>query len=187
MKKALSIIAIVVVIVAAAVFLALKDSKPTETNNLFSVPQGNQLLSNMQKAGLPPLGAEGNALHIHQHLDITVNGQAIAVPPELGVGTTFISPLHTHGADGILHVESPEIKDFMLGQFFDQWGIGLTDSCLGNYCADDSNKLLVAVNGEIISNPREHILKSHDQIHILYGAKTMEPQLIKEYAFAPGQ
>jgi hypothetical protein len=32
------------------------------------------------------------------------------------------SPLHTHDTSGIIHVESPTVRSFTLGEFVDLWG-----------------------------------------------------------------
>ena len=59
---------------------------------------------------LPALAAEGTVLHIHQHLDVFDNGKRVTVPAGIGIGDTFISPLHTHDTSGVVHVESPTIR-----------------------------------------------------------------------------
>src|SRR6266545_856835 len=60
-------------------------------------------------AGLPMLGEEGSALHIHTHLDVIVDGKPVTVPAQIGIdeSTQKISPLHTHDTTGIIHIESP--------------------------------------------------------------------------------
>ena len=99
------------------------------------------LRERLQIIALPALTAEGNALHTHQHLDIFINGASVTVPANIGVNEfeRFISPLHTHDDTGIIHVESDEIRDFNLGQFFDVWGVGLSRECIGGYCARAGN------------------------------------------------
>jgi hypothetical protein len=44
------------------------------------------------------LGEEGNALHIHAHLDVIANGAPVPVPADIGVDDERhrISPLHSH-------------------------------------------------------------------------------------------
>src|SRR5581483_12030445 len=42
----------------------------------------------------------------------------------------FITELHTHEPDGIIHVESPVNRKFTLGEFFDVWGLRFTKDCL---------------------------------------------------------
>src|SRR5439155_474484 len=92
--------------------------------------------------------AGGLAEHIHSHLDIYVNGSPVTVPAAIGIvdpvpdpdegiaSATFIySPLHTHDASGIIHVEaSAPPLTMTLGQFFDVWQVRLGGGCLGATC-----------------------------------------------------
>jgi hypothetical protein len=77
--------------------------------------------------GLPALSVEGTTLHIHQHLDVFVNGKRVTVPAGIGIDELdgFISPLHTHDTSGVVHVESPAIRPFTLAEFFGVWGVPL--------------------------------------------------------------
>ena len=161
---------------------AATEADPVK-NDFSHVPTGGQLLGNLKKASLDALNAEGNVLHIHQHLDIIINGQQIAIPANIGVGGGFISPIHTHDGSGILHVESPVKKDFTLGQFFKEWNVDLSDKQIGNNVVDDARKLIVGVNGSTVENPSDYVLKEHDEIEIWYGKKDENPTLIKDYKF----
>lgn len=79
------------------------------------------------------------AFHIHIHLTLFVDGKARAVPAGVGVwpklqkqsglfGQFVVTQgecfdwLITRFADGLLHVESPVKRSFVLGEFFDVWG-----------------------------------------------------------------
>src|SRR5271166_3094569 len=68
--------------------------------------------------------AEGVTFHIHQHLALLDRGKAVGVPSDVGRPLTAncLYWLHTHSSDGLIHVESPTIRTFTLGQFFDVWG-----------------------------------------------------------------
>jgi len=75
--------------------------------------------------------------HIHVHVAVYVNGRMVRLPAGIGItkpalklttpsGTFYdvgshdcIYWLHTHVADGIIHVEAPAKAGFTLGQFFD--------------------------------------------------------------------
>ena len=48
-------------------------------------------------------------IHIHQHLDLLIDGKKQQVPKDIGISPTygFLTSLHTHSDDGIMHVESP--------------------------------------------------------------------------------
>ncbi|HET6945316.1 MAG TPA: hypothetical protein VFI01_08205 [Gaiellaceae bacterium] len=110
-------------------------------------------------AGLVPERHESFEHHVHAHLDVFLNGRLVRVPAGIGIdihdpavrvfptpdGTkayggisqcpkVCISPLHTHDDTGILHTESKSSVPNTLGQFFTEWGVVLTRTCVGGYC-----------------------------------------------------
>jgi hypothetical protein len=87
--------------------------------------------------GIQCLGHEQLAFHIHAHLTVFDHGVARSIPYGVGIeGPQSMSTpegifvgggrcfywLHTHAADGIVHIESPVVRTFTLGNFFDVWG-----------------------------------------------------------------
>jgi hypothetical protein len=91
---------------------------------------------------------EGTAVHIHQHLELYVDGRKVPVPAGIGINPAVgFAPLHTHDASGVIDVESPTVRTYTLGQFFAVWGVRFTPSCLGGYCAAGDRRLRVYVNG----------------------------------------
>jgi hypothetical protein len=140
--------------------------------------------------GLPALSAEGTAMHIHQHLDLFIDGVVASVPAGIGIneGANFISPIHVHDTTGIIHVESPKIETFTLGQFFDIWGVKFTQSCIGAYCADATHSLKIYVNGQpYTADPRTLALESHQEIAIVYGTPAESPATTpSSYVFPAG-
>jgi hypothetical protein len=136
------------------------------------------LKARLTAIGLDALGAEGQVVHIHQHLDIFVSGKPVELPAEIGIPPdgSFISPLHTHDTSGIIHVESPTVRDFTLGQFFDVWGVKLTSTCLGGYCNSGDATLAVYVNGhKVTQDPALIVLASHQEIVVTYGTPSQLP------------
>jgi hypothetical protein len=126
------------------------------------------LADRLQTLNLSALGQEGSVIHIHQHLDVYVNGKKVQVPALIGIDTTagFLTELHTHDTSGILHVESETKRDYVLGQFFGEWGVKLTSNCLGTYCGS----LKWWVDGKrMVGNPAQLILKAHQEIVIASG------------------
>jgi hypothetical protein len=118
--------------------------------------------------GLDALGAEGEVIHIHQHLDIYLNGKKVTVPALVGIDTAgqFLTQVHTHDTSGIVHVESPTHRTFRLGLFFGEWGVKLTRSCLSSYCGG----LKWWVNGtKMTGDPAQLVLKSHQEIVLAVG------------------
>jgi len=88
------------------------------------------------QAGLTPEPAEQLAYHVHAHLDVYVNGKPVAVPALIGINdSAYLTELHTHDPSGIIHVESESAdKHYTLGTFFAEWGIFLSNRCVGAYC-----------------------------------------------------
>jgi hypothetical protein len=125
-------------------------------------------------AGLPMLGAEGTALHIHAHLDVFVNGSPVPVAALVGIDEAAqkISPLHTHDTTGVIHIESPDAKaTFTLGQFFTEWQVPLSASQLGGLNADSTHQLKEYVNGKVRDgDPASLQLAAHDEIALVYGS-----------------
>jgi hypothetical protein len=146
------------------------------------------LAARLRAHHLPALSAEGTTLHIHAHLDVYVNGRHVLVPAAIGIGSTFISPVHTHDTTGVIHVESPTVETFRLGQFFDAWGVRLSSTCIGGYCDRGAARLYAHVDGKPYrGNPASIVLREHEEIALAYGAGAELPRPVPStYHFAPG-
>lgn len=144
----------------------------------------------LKALGLPALAREGTVLHIHQHLDLYVHGRRVIVPAGIGIQEAqgFISPLHTHDESGVIHVESPDVRTFTLGQFFAVWGLRLTPRCLGGYCATGASRIRVFVDGRHLSgDPRLLPLAAHEEILVAFGTRAQLPRpLPARYDFPAG-
>lgn len=148
------------------------------------------LAARLSQIGLPKLATEGSAMHIHQHLDLFVDGKQIAVPDDIGVGpyNSYISQIHTHDPIGIIHVESPTIEKFTLGQFFDVWGVKFTATDLGGNHAEGDKYLKVFSNGKLYEgDPRKLELTPYEEIVVAYGTDAQLPKTIPStYTFPSG-
>jgi hypothetical protein len=151
-------------------------------------PEVAHLRQRLNATGLPALKQEGNKQHTHQELVVGVDGRQIPVPPDIGLSQKplIISPLHTHDASGVIHVESPTKERFTLGQFFDVWGVKLTSECIGGECASGASALSVFVNGKPFhGDPRDVPLLEHEVITLLLGTKAQLPaQIPSHFPFA---
>ncbi len=175
-----------------------KTTGASSTNTLPGLQTGSlpwntsiqYLKDRLTAINLPALSQEGTALHIHQHLDITINKETVVIPAGIGINETarFISPIHVHDTTGIVHVESPTIQTFTLGQFFDIWGVQLTPTCIGGYCASETENLHFYINGKLYQgNPRDIELAAHQEIYIFYGLANDLPSTIPStYQFPEG-
>jgi hypothetical protein len=130
------------------------------------------LTDRVEAVGIPFSATEGGAVHIHPTLSIVVDGEPVAVPTDIGISPAFggLAALHTHDEVGTIHVESPIVRDYSLGEFFDVWGVRLTRRCLGGYCTGRNKQLRAFVDGKPIrSNPRAIELADKQQILLVYG------------------
>ena len=125
--------------------------------------------------------------HIHSHLDIFVNGENYTVPALIGITNNCFYWLHTHDQSGIIHIESPDKRDFNLGQFFDLWNKKFVINSDLNYTVTDSMNLTAYVNGTMIKNGtniRDIVLHPHDEIALIYGKSPNN--IPKTFVFPPG-
>ena len=130
----------------------------------------DQLQLRLRRIGLPALQAEGQVLHIHQHLDLFVDGRKVTVPANVGIDPSgaFISDLHTHDTTGIIHVESPTEQQFTLGQFFAVWAVPLSATQIGSLKGE---RVRTWVDGKPVNaDPTGIILAAHQEIVLAYGA-----------------
>jgi hypothetical protein len=141
----IGVIAAIVIVIAIAVFGG--SAKPVRVD--FAQMPGLQtgpppwnngsgvLQDKLSFVQLTPLAQEALAFHIHMHLDVYVNGKHVGVPALIGIfGGSFITEIHTHTPDGVIHVESAENRPYTLGQLFGEWGVRVSASCLGRYCGN---------------------------------------------------
>ena len=150
------------------------------------------LRARLHSLGLAPLRVEGRLVHTHEHLDLYLDGKHVAIPAGVGIGSdagaAFFSPLHTHYRTGILHVESSAVRPYTLGEFFGVWGVRLTASCVGGYCAGDGRGVAAFVNGVRFSgDPARIPLVRHEEIVLTFGTTADLPKPIpSSYTFPAG-
>jgi hypothetical protein len=134
--------------------------------------------------------SEQTVFHIHTHLTVFVDGQQRQVPAGIGIpgaraaqtpAGAFINSgncfywLHTHAADGIIHIESPVQRTYTLGEFFDEWGQSLGPGRAG----PAHGKVTVIVNGKVwAGNPRDAPLGSHEDLQLEVGSPLVTPETI---------
>ncbi len=149
------VLAALLAIVAAAC-VSTAEAPPAPGQEVWSPPANP--LEAAARAGLQPEAKETVRFHVHAHIDVLVDGHPVLVPAGIGINVTdpavkrgkwnggqtyggivqcgqpCISPLHTHDASGVIHTESVSNTANRLGQFFTEWGVALSDSCVGAYC-----------------------------------------------------
>jgi len=160
-------------------------------------------------AGLHAEPKETLLFHVHVHLDVFVNGSAVQVPAGIGINIDdpgvkhgqwngdpayggiagcsqpCISPLHTHDDSGVIHTESSNSTPHRLGQFFTEWNVPMTSTCVGKYCSPGT-PIVVYVDGKRYSgNPVDISLTNRKEIAVVVG--TAPKQIPNSFPpWAPG-
>ncbi len=122
------------------------------------------------------------AYHIHAHLAVYVNGALRSLPAGIGIpgstqvpyygglaaaGGHCIYWLHTHTNDGVIHIESPIVRVYSLGDFFDEWHQPLSSTQV----AGAKGPVTAIVNGKIWTrSPRTIPLLPHLDIQLDVGS-----------------
>jgi hypothetical protein len=128
--------------------------------------------------------------HVHTHLTIFVAGQQRQVPAGIGIpgakwsqtgSGPFINAgkcfywLHTHAADGIIHIESPVERAFTLGDFFAIWGQRLGPDQVG----PARGQVTVFIDGRLFGgDPRDAPLGAHEDLQVEVGFPLVAPERI---------
>lgn len=117
--------------------------------------------------------------HIHADLRVFVNSQPVAIPA--GVGNSLGQNIHTHAADGRLHIhpQTPPGQFITLADWFEVWR---TDTVAGNPSASlsatqlmgnnvtDTHTLRMFVNGSPVHSFDDYQIHDEDDIVLVYGS-----------------
>jgi hypothetical protein len=127
--------------------------------------------------------------HIHAHLAVYTNGKPRVIPQGIGIvpptqtvqtsagpfvvsGTCFYW-LHSHTADGIIHVESPSQRVYTLGNYFGIWNQPLSATQVG----PAHGTVTAYVDGQpFTGDPRSIRLNAHTLIQLDVGGTSPGPQ-----------
>lgn len=98
------------------------------------------------EVGCSPM--EQLSYHVHMHLTIFVDGRQVPVTSNVGIRPDCIFWLHTHQADGVIHVEAASPHTYPLGAFFRVWGQRLDSTHLLDRSVDGQHQIVAYVNGQ---------------------------------------
>lgn len=132
------------------------------------------------------LTAHGTVVAFHNHVTLTIiddtTGQRVYIPPDVGneitmkpggasapgehyvdrsleqFGIPGYAPLHTHGGDTLIHIESTEDRTFTIGDFIAIWGDPLFEGRTGT--------LEVSYQGQVTTETdyRSHIIRDGESL-----------------------
>jgi hypothetical protein len=134
-------------------------------------PNPNHVQARVAAAGLPGGISESTFVHYHAHLDIFVNGHSEPVAPSIARQDGYVfSPLHTHANSGMIHIEASRNQRFTLGMLFTEWGVRLTDDCVGGYCRPGT-PVSAYVDGQPTTEPMPDIVfRKGEEIALVIGS-----------------
>jgi hypothetical protein len=116
----------------------------------------------------------GIIMHTHVQLEIMAGGMKAVVPANIGIDPKSykdhsldqfgvrnpqMAPIHTHGNEGLLHIESTMLRDYTMEDFMNIWGMNL----------DDVRTITMTVDGKPVPDYRSHILKDGQKITLEIG------------------
>lgn len=142
---------------------------------VFAIVLAQTLFGGLPIDGVDCQRMEGAAEHIHSNLQLYDRGHAVTIPAMVGIEQNVgcLYWLHTHAANGIIHIEAPVKRPYTLGQFFDIWNQPLDRT----NAARLHGHLSIWVNGKSYAgDPRSIVLKDHETIVIQHGPPFATPK-----------
>ena len=144
------------------------------------------LEARLKAIGAPILQREGQVVDRHVMVSVFVDGRQVRVPTSIGLNgeevaggmmaSGFVTEMHTHDSSGVVHVHAEGERPFLLGEFFDVWGVALEHGRLGGYCATGDKAVRVFVDGTpATGDPRSVELADGRRITVTFGSDPEAP------------
>lgn len=113
-------------------------------------------------------GGHDAAYHIHSQLVIYLpDGTSTEVPANIGIGDRCMYWVHTHPADGVIHVEAPDETTATLADFLEIWRRTINPTIPDAVFAGTAQ---IKVIGEPVANASDVILSDGLGIEIFVSA-----------------
>ncbi|TMB90266.1 MAG: DUF4190 domain-containing protein [Chloroflexi bacterium] len=135
---------------------------------------------------------EHTLYHYHVALQIIDKGNPVAIPTDIGRPGFCFYWIHMHAdSPGVIHIESPQLRTFTVGDFFDVWAktsnqpVRLDSSHVGTISLSSGQTVVAFVDGQRYEgDPRSIALVSHGVIQLEITPPTIDPPPV--YTFPPG-
>lgn len=154
--------------------------------------------------GIQCLGSESLEYHIHAHLALFQDGKPVTLPAYIGIPVSPDVPmgncfywLHVHDTSGLVHIESPTVRTYTLGQFFNVWQrtaqldaqgavmYRVDDTYLRALRAAKPEDIHVFVGDQPVADYASIPLTAHELITVEIGGPVQPPDTA--YTFPQGQ
>lgn len=160
----------------------ITDLNAEPTIGVENWPNGNTSTGGNGTAvqGIECLTTMPEAYHVHAHVTIYLDGEAQAIPSNIGVvdqqPSRCFYGIHTHDRSGKVHLEFAAPGTYTLGQFFEVWGqpletdnvAGLTGKPISVYSTENATVTKVTTDWKAIE------LTTHKEITIVIGTPITE-------------
>ncbi len=112
------------------------------------------------------------SMHIHPVVKIFFDDAPVTIPSNIGIDPSCMKALHTHDESGTIHVEYPQTHDFVLADFFANWGMPFFKDQIMDKKIDATHTLTMTVDGKPSDQFDKLVLKDGQQIVIRYASKS---------------
>jgi hypothetical protein len=114
-------------------------------------------------------------IHWHPELAIYLDGVKQPIPKDIGISPLAHQPVHTHDADGVVHLEFRglvTVDDIRLGVFFANWGKAFNRQCVLDRCLTAAGeRLTMTVNGQPSDQYERYVMRDGDRIEIRFDSQ----------------
>jgi len=181
---------VVLVVVSVMAYVGFSRVNGNQSSgSFFPNATGSPTSGAPQSGSIPCDQLEHTQVHYHALLQIFNQGQAVAIPTNLGRTAACLYWLHMHtGEPGIIHIESPADRIFTLGDFFQVWGAWsgspqpLDSTQVSSITLSGNEKLLVYLDGgdgagpvAFPGDPKAIELRSHEIITLEVAPPMVSP------------
>jgi len=182
---------LVLVVVSVLAYIGFSRFNTQTSGGVFPTATGPTLPTGATPTGAIPCDQlEHTQVHFHTLLRILNQGNAVAIPTDVGRTASCLYWLHMHtGEAGIIHVEAPGDRIFTLGDFFQVWGAWarkpqpLDSTHVSSFTLTGSQRLLVYVErddglGPVASagDPKAIVLRPREIITLEIAPPTVSPK-----------
>jgi hypothetical protein len=102
-------------------------------------------------------------------LRITIEGEDLAIPANIGITSGCTKPLHTDTAAGTIHVIAREKPRYTLKDFFAVWDKPFTEKQILNFVSDTAeHHVVLYVNGVPNVDFENYVIQDGDELRISY-------------------
>jgi len=110
-------------------------------------------------------------IHWHPNLEISIKGNPVTIPANIGLGGGIHADTHTHKENDQIHLEmSRPVRenDTRLAKFFETWGEEFNLQCILDVCNSEEGTVRMFVNGEENTEFENYHMNDGDNIEITY-------------------